>query len=143
MSSVEALLKRNSPGAAVLGEDPKADCLLITIYILKTVFFLFSCVNWGIMARNLSEHVSQQIALQSTQDDAHCQVARILDVTQGCFGKVLRHNRQQGRPDQSKLGGTISRIYMTSILYVECLQTSLHSDYMGNVCSEGQGWFVW
>ena len=57
VSSVEALSMRNSPGAVILKEDPKADCQLITTRALNMPFYLFSSANGGIMSWNLQEHV--------------------------------------------------------------------------------------
>ena len=61
VSSVEALSMRNSPGAVILKEDPKADCRLITTRALNMPFYLFSSANGGIMSWNLQEHVLRHL----------------------------------------------------------------------------------
>ena len=51
MSSVEALSKRNSSDAVILGENPKTDCRLIITCVLNAIFPVFTCY-WGHRSAN-------------------------------------------------------------------------------------------
>ena len=67
-------------------------------------FLIFSRVVGDIMPQNLPKHVLPKIALLSTQGNSQRQIAGILGVSQRCFSKVLKCNRQQGLSGQKKRG---------------------------------------
>ena len=56
------------------------------------------------MPQNLPEQILQRIVRLSTDDNSQREVARMLRVSQGCISKILRHNRETGRPHQRKRG---------------------------------------
>ena len=88
--------KRNRSYVVVLGEDPKADCRLITTCVLNTTLYLFLCVsNRGHHAAKFSGAHFAVNCLVSTQGNSQCVVAQIMGVTQVCVGKILLRNRQQ------------------------------------------------
>ena len=61
----------------------------------------------GIMPQNLPEQILQRIVRLSADGYSQQEVARMLGVSQGCISKILRRNRETGRPHQRKRGGWI------------------------------------
>ena len=59
------------------------------------------------MPQNLPEQILQRIAKLSVDGNSQREVARVLGVCQGCISKILRRNRETGRPHQRKRGGSM------------------------------------
>ena len=56
------------------------------------------------MAQYLPQQILQQIVRLSADGSSQQEVARVLGVSQGCITKILRCNRETGRPHQRKRG---------------------------------------
>ena len=59
------------------------------------------------MPQNLPQQILQRIVRLSADGNYQREVARMLGVSQGCISKILRCNRETGRPHQRKPGGSI------------------------------------
>ena len=59
------------------------------------------------MPQNLPEQILQRIVRLSADGNFQREVARMLGVSQGCISKILRRNRETGRPHQMKRGGSM------------------------------------
>ena len=59
------------------------------------------------MPQNLPEHLLQRIVRLSTDGNSQREAARMLGVSQGYISKILRRNRETGRPHQRKRGGSM------------------------------------
>ena len=59
------------------------------------------------MPQNLPEQILQRIVRLSTDGNSLREVATMLGVSQGCISKILRRNRETGRPHQMKRGGSM------------------------------------
>ena len=59
------------------------------------------------MPQNLPEQILQRIVRLSADGNSQREVARMLGVSQGCTSKILRSNRETGRPHQRKRGGSV------------------------------------
>lgn len=57
------------------------------------------------MPYNLQPQILQRIVALSAAGHSQREVAVVLGVSQGCISKVLRRNRETGRPDQRNRGG--------------------------------------
>ena len=57
------------------------------------------------MPQNLPEQILQRIVKLSADVNSQREVARMLGLSQGCISKILRCNRETGRPNQRKRGG--------------------------------------
>ena len=57
------------------------------------------------MPQNLPQQILQQIFRFLADGNSQREVARMLGVSQGCISKILRPNRETGRPYQRKRGG--------------------------------------
>ena len=85
-------------------------CLAITTLMLyaaldfgKDYWFFFELLK-GIMPQNLPEQMLQRIVRLSANGNSQREVARMLGVSQGWISKILRRNRETGRPHQRKRG---------------------------------------
>ena len=61
----------------------------------------------GIIPQNLPLQMLQRIVSSSADGNSQRDVARMLGVSQGCISKILRRNRDTGRPHHRKRGGTM------------------------------------
>ena len=59
------------------------------------------------MPQNMPEQILQRIVRLSADGNSQREVARMLGVSQGCISKILRRNRENGRPHQKKRGGSM------------------------------------
>ena len=59
------------------------------------------------MPQNLPEQILQRIVRLSADGNSQREVARMLGVSEGCISKILRRNRETGRPRQRKRGGSM------------------------------------
>ena len=59
------------------------------------------------MPQNFPEQILQRIVRLLADGNSQREVARMLGVSQGCISKILRRNRETGRPHQRKLGGSM------------------------------------
>ena len=59
------------------------------------------------MPQNLSEQILQRIFRLSADGNSQREVSRMLGVSQWCITKILRRNRETGRPHQRKRGGSM------------------------------------
>ena len=59
------------------------------------------------MPQNLPEQILQRIVRLSADGSSQREVARMLGVSQECISKILRRNRETGRPHQRKRGGSM------------------------------------
>ena len=59
------------------------------------------------MPQNLPEQILQRIVRLSADGNSQREVARMLGVSQECICKILRRNRETGRPHQRKRGGSM------------------------------------
>jgi transposase len=59
------------------------------------------------MPQNLPQQILQRIVRLSADGNSQREVARMLGVSQGCVSKILRRNRETGRPHQRKRGGSM------------------------------------
>ena len=59
------------------------------------------------MPQNLPEQILQRIVRLSADGNSQREVARILEASQGCISKILRHNRETVQPPGRKRGGTM------------------------------------
>ena len=59
------------------------------------------------MPQNLPQQILQRIVRLSADGSYQREVARMLEVSHGCIGKILRRNRETGRPHQRKRGGSM------------------------------------
>ena len=57
------------------------------------------------MPENLPEQILQRIVMLLANGKSQREVARMLGVSQRCIRKILRRNRETGRPQQRKHGG--------------------------------------
>ena len=57
------------------------------------------------MPQNLPQQILQRIVRLLADGTSQQEVARMLGVSQGCIRKILRCNRENGRPHQRKRGG--------------------------------------
>ena len=55
----------------------------------------------------MPKNLPQQIVRVSADGNYQREVARMLGVSQGCINKILRRNRETGRPRQRKRGGSM------------------------------------
>ena len=59
------------------------------------------------MPQNLPLQILQRIVRLCADGNSQREVARMQGMSQGCISKILRHNRETGRPHQRKLGGSM------------------------------------
>ena len=59
------------------------------------------------MPQNLPEQILQRNVKLSADSNSQREVARMLGLSQGCISKILRRNRETGRPHQRKRVGSM------------------------------------
>ena len=59
------------------------------------------------MPQNLQQLILKRILRLLADGNSQQEVARMLGVSQGCISKILRCNRETGRPHQRKRGGSM------------------------------------
>ena len=167
VSSAEALSKRKPPGVVNLGEDPKADCRLITTCVLNTTFSVFRCY-WGHHAAKFTR------ARFAAEGNWQCEVPWILGQTKGvltttcsaidsrgdlirgivgvdrrciCSGedlhvlRIIRMNRFISAP---RLGTQMNRGFGVHMTAQTVMNRLLVAGYIGyGVLSDVRGWRWW